>query len=200
MIGTEKIKAKIMEDTNARVLQIEEQAKQEALDITEKALKNAGQKKAEMLKKADAEGAEAYRRMIAVAGLEGRKEILRTKQDLVEASFKAAIEKVSHLPDNEYQSFIEKMIVENAARGNGEILLSEKDRKRMDGQFLDNINKRLISAGIDGKLTLSEAVIQTTGGFVLRYGEMEINSTFEILLGMIRPELENEVVQILFNT
>ena len=198
MTGTEKIKTKIIEDSKVKAHQIEEQAKQEAHEIMNTALKNVELKKAELLKKADTDGQEAYRRLIAMAGLDGRKEILRAKQDMVEIAFKKAAERISHLPDQEYQKFLEKMVISETTKGNGEILLSEKDLQRMDNQFIGNINKHLVLAGINGELSLSKETINTAGGFILRYGEVELNSTFEILFGMLRPELENDVVKILF--
>lgn len=200
MTGTEKIKTKILEDSRTRAFQIEEQAKQEARDILDTASKAAGQRKAELLSKAEAEGAEVYRRLIAVAGLEGRKDLLRAKQDIVDTAFRSAMEKVTQLPDMEYQKLLEEMVVGAAEKGSGEILLSEKDLHRIDSQFLGNINNRLNNAGIIGDLVMSRENIRTAGGVILRYGEMEINSTFEILFGMLRPQLENDVVKILFNT
>jgi len=199
MTGTEKIKAKILADAEEKARQIEEQARQEARDITDRALKEAEIKRMEILSKAEAEGEEAYRRLISVAGLEARKEILKTKQDMVEEAFTKAIQKITGLPDNEYQEMLEIMIAGAASDGTGEILLSDRDRKRVDGNFADNINRRLKAAGKNGKVALSGEIIQTVGGFVLRYGEMEINGTFEIVLDMLRPQIENEVVNILFS-
>ncbi|MEN6313596.1 MAG: V-type ATP synthase subunit E family protein [Clostridiaceae bacterium] len=199
MTGTEKIKNKILEDAKARAVQIEEQARTESNIIMESALKKVGLQKEELMKKAESESAEAYKRMMSVAGLEGRKEILRTKQDLVDAAFKRAMEKVAGLPDPEYQKLLEDMVVRIVEKDGGEILLTEKDHQRIDSQFLTNINKRLKSAGIHGSLTLSEDKIQASGGFILRRGEMELNSTFEILFTMLRTELENDVVKILFS-
>jgi len=198
MTGIEKIKTKIIEDAKARALYIEEQAGQEARDIMDSAADNAGQKRAELIKKAESEGAEAYRRMIAVAGLDGRKDILRAKQELVDTAFKTAMEKITQLPDKEYQKLLEDMVISAALKGSGDILLSEKDLHRIDNQFIRNINNRLNSAGINGNLALSKETIHTAGGFVLRRGDMEMNSTFEILFGMLRTELENDVVEILF--
>lgn len=200
MTGTEKIKTKIIEDANAIALYIEEQAKQEARDIMDNALKDAERKKVELLQKADFDGAEAYKRLIAVAGLEGRKEILRTKQEMIDTAFKTALMNVSNLPDKEYQKLLEELVISTAAKGSGEILLSEKDLHRIDSQFLDNINRGLSGMQINGDLILSKETIHTAGGFVLRCGDMEMNSTFEILFGMLRTELENDVVEILFTT
>lgn len=200
MTGTEIIKSKILEDARAKAAQTEEQARQEARKIIDQAQEEAAQKKAEILKKAEADGGEVYRRHLSVAGLEGRKAILQAKQDMVEAAFKAALERVSNLPDREYQKLIEDMVVHAATKGSGEILLSEKDRSRMNNELMSNINKRLKDAGTDGALVLSEESIRAAGGFILRSGDMEINSTLEILFEMLRPKLENEVVKILFGT
>lgn len=199
MTGTEKIKNKILEDAKAKALQIEEQARLETEKIMEAASKSAGQQKAELIKKAESEGEELYKRMISVAGLEGRKEILKAKQDLVDAAFKKAMEKVAGLPDPEYQKLLEDMIVRIADKGGGEIILAEKDCRRVDIRFLTNINTRLSCAGIQGSLSLSKDTIKASGGFIIRRGEMELNSTFEILFEMLRTELENNVVRILFN-
>lgn len=199
MTGTEKIKTKILEDAAATAAAIEEQAKQEAAAILAEASETARKKNAEIISKAEAEGAEVYRRMMAVAGLDGRKELLRAKQDMVDTAFRKAMDEVTQLPDMEYQKLIERMIVGAALKGDGEILMSEADIRRMDTQFLSNIHNQLDSIGKTGRLTLSTVGITTKGGFILRYGDMEINSTFEILFGILRPQLEQEVVKLLFD-
>jgi V/A-type H+-transporting ATPase subunit E len=168
MTGTEKIKAKILEDAENKAFEIEEQARQEARSITDQALKEAEIKKAEILKKAEAEGQEVYRRLISVAGLEARKEILKAKQDMVEEAFAKAVEKITGLTDTEYQKMLEEMVAGAASDGAGEILLSERDIKRVDKNFADNINRHVKTAGKNGELVLSNENIQTAGGFVLR--------------------------------
>lgn len=198
MTGTEKIKTKIIEDANVRARNIEEQAKQEALAITEQACSDAAQKRAELMRKAEADAVESHKRLIAVAGLEGRKEILRAKQEMINAAFQKALEKVCQIEDQDYQKLLERMITDAAGNEIGEILLSEKDSKRVDNRFVSNINKRISDVGKKGLLKLSDQFIKTAGGFVLKSGEMEINSTFEILFGMLRTELESDVVRMLF--
>ena len=88
MIGMEKIKSKILEDAQNKITQILEQAKQQAEEIKNDALKESESKRAEILEKGEAKGKETYRRMLSMAGLEGRKEILKAKQDVVEEAFK----------------------------------------------------------------------------------------------------------------
>jgi V/A-type H+-transporting ATPase subunit E len=198
MTGTDRIKSKILEDARAKAAEIEALAKEEAGKIMDLALAEAAKKKEVMLEKARAEGAEAYRRIISTAGLEGRKKILKTKQDMVEAAFKKALEKVTSMPDKEYQRFLEDMVVSVSSKGTGEIVMSERDLKRIDKKFINNINTRLEKSGIKGNLTLSKETIKSSGGFILKSGDVEINSTLEIIFEMIRPECESDVVKILF--
>jgi V/A-type H+-transporting ATPase subunit E len=198
MTGTERIKEKIIEDAKARAAAIQEQAEEEARIIMDQARQEARLKKAELLEMAEADGEQAYKRMLAVAGLEGRKELLRAKRDMIDLAFDRAMGKICGLPDHEYQKLLEKMIVDAAGNEGGEILLSEKDAMRMDKQFEKNINQRLAAAGKRGSLALSKQSIPTVGGFILRSGNTEVNSTFEILFGMLRTELESEVVSLLF--
>ncbi len=199
MTGTERIKAKILEDAKSRAASIEEQARKEAREILEKTSREADLKKEAILQEAENEGMETYKRMLAVAGLEGRKQILRTKQDAINGAFEKALDKVCNLPDSEYQKLLEDMIVKAAVEGGGEILLSQKDASRMDQNFTGNINRRVADSGKSGTWILSAQPIKTVGGFILKSGEMEVNSTFEIMFGMLRTELEGEVARILFN-
>lgn len=218
MTGIEKIKSKIIEDAAALAARIEEQTGTEAADILRQASEEAEKRKTELLDKARSEGAERHRRLLTQAALEGRKEILRTKQSLIDRAFQMAMEKLCALPDSEYQKLLEDMIVnaacnvsdrsagENGEKGGvsavgksgGEIMLSGKDIKRIDDSFSANINQRLDASGKGGMLTLSTQTVNAAGGFILKNGDMEINSTFEIVFGMLRTELERDVVRILF--
>lgn len=199
MTGTEKIKAKILEDAEIKAGQILEQAEAEARKIREDALREAEQKKAAILEQGEANGREAYRRMLSEANLDGRKEILKVKQKLIEEAFSLAMEKLCRLPDRDYQKLLENMAVKAVKNEDGEIVLSERDKKRIDRNFTENINKRISSSGRSGRLVLSEDSIETAGGFILRYNAMEINNTFEVIFEMIKPQLENEVAKILFS-
>ena len=86
MRGMEKIKSKILEDSKRTVSHILEQAQQQAEKIKNDALKESESIKIRKLDKAEAEGKEAYRRMVSTAVLEGRKELLKAKQDIIETA------------------------------------------------------------------------------------------------------------------
>ena len=217
MTGTDRIKDKILEDAKLKAGAILEQAEKDARNIMDQARAEAAQKRAELLEKAKADGEQMYKRMLAVAGLEGRKKLLAARQEMIDAAFTKAMDRIVGLPDRQYQELLEKMIAEAAAgyrepsaqvggaqvpqeNFSAEVMLSEKDAARMDGHFIENINKRLSAFGKKGTITLSDKRIRTAGGFILKIGDVEMNSTFEILFGMLRTELESDVVGILFGS
>ena len=199
MMGMERIKAKILEDSENKAGQILEQARQQAEEIKNDALKESESIRAKRLEDAEVDGKEIYRRMLSAAALEGRKELLKAKQEVVGACFDSAMQKVISLPDNDYQKLIEDMVLDAAKNEEGEILLAEQSKQRLNKDFLRNINTRVASLGNSAKLVLSDECVKSAGGFVIRYGEMEINSTFEIMFEMLKPELENDVVGMLFS-
>lgn len=198
MTGIDRIKEKILEDARAKARAIQEQAEDEAKRIKEQASSEAEKEQAMLLSNARTEGLQLYERMLATAGLDGRKKLLAAKQRIIDTAFTKAMEKVCGLPDRQYQQLLEKMIADAAGDTAGEVLLSEKDAARMDSSFISNINLRISQAGKKGAVALSNQHIKSAGGFILKCGDMEINSTFEIMFGMLRTELEGEVVNILF--
>ena len=120
--------------------------------------------------------------MLAVAGLKAAE--AACKAEMIDAAFAKAMEKVTGLPDRQYQELLERMIAEAAAgyrsrRNRPAARISagalqrgghaeEKDAARMDGQFIVNINKRLSASGKKGTITLSEKRIRAAGGFILK--------------------------------
>ena len=61
----------------------------------------------------------------------------------MESAFSFAMDKLYRLSDSDYQKLLEDMAVDAARNEDGEILLSEQDRKRVSKDFIKNINKRI---------------------------------------------------------
>ena len=78
-----------------------------------------------------------------------------------------------------------------------EIVFNKIDRERLGKSFVKEINEKLSKLGKKTKISLADDVMTASGGFILRYGDMEVNCTLEILISMARPELESEVASIL---
>ena len=198
MTGIDRIKEQILQDSETKANSIVEDAKKQAVEIIEKAKANAKQKSDEIQKKAAADASEKLRINRSMLELEMRKDILSTKQQLIEEVFQKALDSLSKMENNEYEATLYKLIVDAVETGEEEILLSNKDKTRLPDDFSNKLNQILIQAGKKGNLKLSDEARDIMGGFVLKAKGVEINYSFEALLRMDRDEIEPEVAAILF--
>jgi V/A-type H+-transporting ATPase subunit E len=82
--------------------------------------------------------------------------------------------------------------------GDEEIIVSPDDRQAITPAFLESINGELRKAGKRAEVKLAEDTREIRGGFILRRGQVETNSSYETLLAMLRDEVETEVAAVLF--
>lgn len=175
-----------------------EAARNEARKIIAEAEKDAADRAESARQSAEAEADSLKKRMLSVANLEDRKRMLKVRQDMVDAAFESALEKVVNLPDDEYGNLLQGFILNSVREGEGEISLNRADKYRLGEKFVKKVNDKLKSIGKASSLKLSSGEIGSKGGYILKYGNMEINGTIEIIIGMLRPKLESEVAAILF--
>jgi len=198
MAGAEKIVDKILEEAKSKADASIEKAKKEAAQILRSAEEEARNRQKVILDRAFEEAIERKKRMIAVGELEGRKEKLKAKQEVIETVFKKAVEELNSLPADEYEKVLTEMIADSVSGSNAEIILSEKDKKKVSSNFLKNINERLDQMGKKAQLTISDESRNINGGFILKEGDVEINNSFEAILRMNRDQLEELVIEQLF--
>ena len=135
---------------------------------------------------------------MATASLDIRKAILAEKQNAIDTAFQAAVDILVKMGDAEYRKIIRDMILPNVQTGDEEIILSERDKARLGDDFAQEINHQLAQSGKKGELIISQDTYDIVGGFVLRRGQIELNSSFESLFKSSRGDLESEVAKILF--
>lgn len=135
---------------------------------------------------------EVRKRKAIVADLEVRKLILGARRELIDLTFSKALDVLSSMPKKKYVAFMTKLLESPEVSGDEEVFLC-RGEKLLDGEWLDEVNVRRKS-----NLILSQERIPGTGGFVLRKGRIDINCTWDVLLGWIKKDLEAEVVERLF--
>ncbi|HHY99532.1 MAG TPA: hypothetical protein GYA03_00400 [Tissierellia bacterium] len=192
-MSIENITSKILSDAqdyaNSSLMDAEK-TKQEIL--------NRAKNEAEVLIKTEAEKAandalELKNRKVSAAELQGRKMLLSAKQEAINKSFDAAIEKLKAMPEVEYLNFLVQEVV-RIPNCQGSIVLNAKDRESIGERLVKAVNEKL---GAE-KVALSMDTVETSGGFVLKRGKVEINSTFETLLDAMRDQLTSEIADVLF--
>ena len=155
------------------------------------------------------------------AAMAGRNVVGEKRSELIESVFQSAFDKIENLPDEEYAKLVigllsaaveelftteEKNLAlygaeEEAVAEKCEVLLNDKDRKKIGKTVVDGICKTL--SGKIGKENLNKIVlagdtVPIKGGAVLRYGEVESNCSFEMLFSLLRRDLETDVSRTLF--
>lgn len=193
-MSIENITGKILAEAEEQSKKVLEEAADKSRTIIEKAEQRAAAIRETSAEKAKEDGHLAKSRRISVAELEVRKIRLGAKQELISHCFEIALEQLANMEEEEYIELLESSIIALDVDG-GELVLNERDRKTIGNKLVKKIN----DAGKVGTLILAEDTVNAKGGFVLRRGSMEINSTLETMINSIREAATPDVVKALFD-
>ena len=196
-MSLEKILERIERDARNEADRIKSRASAAADEIIKKAQAEAKELKAQLLEDARSEAEQRKQRIVSTAHLDLRKALLAERQEAIDAAFREAVEALLNMETEEYRGIIKNMILPNVQTGDEEIILSDRDKAGLGEDLLEEINRQLIESGKRGNLTISQDTYNMLGGFVLRRGKIELNSSFESLLKSSRADLESEVSKIL---
>ncbi len=196
--GADRIVRRILDDAGAKAETIKTEAAEKAEAVQAEASQKAARRQEHILKQAQKEAEEQKRRIIGVAQLEARKELLTAKQELISEAFRESLDQLVKLDDSSYLSIIRNMLLNLVETGTETVFCSAADLKRIPDSFWKKVNKELADRGKKGELTLSKEPRDIRGGFILQAEGVELNCSFESLLAMKRDELEPEVAAVLF--
>ncbi|HEX30665.1 TPA: hypothetical protein ENG04_11350 [Candidatus Poribacteria bacterium] len=197
-MALEDILRKIEEDARREADKILSEARARAKEILHSAEQEAERIRENLLEEARREAQTHKSRLISMAQLDMRKEILQEKQNLIDQVFQIALERLVGMEDEEYRELIREMLKQVAEHGDEEIILCERDKSRISQGFIQALNKELESEGKPGKLSIAEETGDFSGGFILRRGKIELNNSFDALLQAAKDEMRSELSQILF--
>ena len=177
-----------------------DEIKMESDEVSASIIKEAQDKASEIARQARQKGEEAVKRIdgdtkqkcddILARGrsaseLYKRKEALKAKQDIISRVLLDAKTTLLNLPEDKYFERILQMVEKHALEEEGEIAFSERDKKRLPKLF-------------EAKLKLAQQPARIDGGFLLLYGGIEENCSFEALFSDMHEQLQDEVRTLLF--
>lgn len=194
MSGLDRIIEKINADSLASCREITDQAQKRAQDIVSDADERAEQVYAEII--ADAEKKAQSIMTMSEANVSGiaRRAELSAKVEAVDAAIEAAYNAMCDMGADEYFAALEKLAVRNAGNGEGELRLSKRDLDRVPSGFADRINAALT----DGSVKLSGQSADIDNGFILVYGDIEMNCTFRALINEQKDIVREKVCGVIF--
>ena len=193
----EKITERILQDANSKAEEIKTETRTRVEEVLVQAQDESEKIKSQILRESEISGAEERKRILALTRLEARNSVLSEKQELVELVFERATEKLLSLSDDRYQQFIKNLLLKTAAAGDEEVIICSSDKNRITPDLLNDVNKSLVKEGKKGNLKLAGETRDIGGGFILRSGRIEINSSISSLINSIREEMGIKVLQTL---
>ncbi len=195
MTGLEKIIKEIRDEAAAEATQTVDKAKAEAKEILAAAKAESDAKVAQIEASATQQAADIEQSRDSALVLQRRQQTLSAKQEVLAETLQKALNSLYNLPEGEYFDLVVKLACKSAANGEGEMMLNKNDLARLPSGF----EKKLAGALPSGSsLKIAKEACPIDGGFVLRYGDVEENCSFEAMFNARADEFSDLVRGTLF--
>ena len=197
MTGLEKIIEKIGLDAQSAGAEVQAKADAHCAEILSNAKAECDRIDAKAVADAAALREDLLARGESGAHMQRKNRILTAKQEMIHGVIESAKQKLLGLESIDYFVLLGKLAEKYAQPGDGVMFLSASDLARVPAYFrgtLADIGKKK-----GGSLTLSDEPRDLNGGFVLAYGGIEENCTFEALFEENKERLQDVVREKLFS-
>ena len=192
MNGLERITSRIEAEAKSEIDGILDAGRAETNRIIESWRAKVDAEARELAARNEKAAAEREERLKSAAEMDARKTILAAKQEMVEAAYDLALDKLCSLHGEEKIRLLADLLTRASATGTEEAVFSAADKA--DGaKAVEAAN-----AASGKKLTLSSDAAPIRGGFILRDQNVEVNCAFETLVRLQKADTAGEVAKILF--
>lgn len=198
MTGLEKILEHIREDAAVTSSQMIEEAKLKEKQILSEAKEEGIQRCNEIKSNSKEAVRNILSRAASEAELDEKRRILKAKQEAIDHILGKALQYLKELPEDEYFKVMLSMVGKYAASGQGEIIFNPSDKERLPRNFEQSCKELMEKMG-KGTLRISEQTADISGGFLLSYGEIIENCSFESLFLAEKENLVDKVSAMLFH-
>ena len=195
MSGLEQIVKEIEDEAKREAEEIVAKAEAAAAALLEDAKKSAAAAADHIAQASKQELADVQAGRDSALNLQKRQVTLETKQALLAETLDKAKEDLRAFPADKYFALLALLAAHSAEEGAGEMLLSPADKARLPADFADKL-KASLPAG--RSLAISGDTRPIDGGFVLKYGDVEENCSFEAIFNARHDEFSDIARDILF--
>lgn len=116
---------------------------------------------------------------------------MRAKKEILDRTFKEALDQILALPRPKYLELIEGML--SCAEDGDVVYVAERDARTITKKFVEELGKKRKI-----RLTRASEYVPISGGVVIASGNMEKNLSFDVELQALREEIEADVAEKLF--
>ncbi len=196
MTGLERIKEKIIIQSQENCDRIIEKANIEAKNIIRKARDNANAKAFEII--SDAERHAARKNAISKSTAESitRNKYLEIRNAILNDVISAAYLEIEKFSDEKYFDMLKKLCIKNMLTGECTMHLNGFDLGRLPEDFEDSINEEVYEKGA---VMICHDAIDIENGFILRYGDIEVNCTLKSVFDESMDILKDMLSKVMFD-
>ncbi|MBC8576437.1 V-type ATP synthase subunit E [Yanshouia hominis] len=162
MNGLDNISNKILSEAAEQAKEILADAERQAAEIAEKSEADAARELAEGRRAIEARRADLAEKARLAASLEHRRLLATTRQELIGQAFSTALDRLIHLPAEEYRRLLILLAEQALADGEGgELLFNERDRAAHGDAVVSAINAKLVSGKVSQVTGSVQGVMET---------------------------------------
>jgi len=196
MTGLDKIISTINENSASQCETIVSSAREQAEKIVEEAEKKASADTAAFESETENQVKKLLTGAESSASLASKQAVLSAKVDIINEMLKSALDEIKAEPVDKYFGTLITLAVKYAEKGKGVMKLSASDKERMPKDFAEKVNNALSGSGRSVEIGGNADI---DSGFILVYGDIEINCSFDAVIAENRDELRDEINDILFD-
>ena len=196
MTGLDKILEKIAEESDAECKKILSDAKAQADKIIADARNGAREKANEITSQAKVQADNKLSVAKSSAESITRNRYLSVKNAVINDIISASYEEIEKMSDEDYFNLLFKICEKNVETGECVMRLNERDIKRLPEDFEDRINSAVFEKAA---VQVSREPYNIENGFVLSYGDFEINCTVRSVFDSQMDKLKDLLSRKLFN-
>ena len=193
MSGIDKIIQEIETNAAQSCDSVLAQARQKADAIIADAQKEADRIIADGKERTAAHVADIKKRGDSAAELEEKRVMLYTKQQIINTMLGEGLSTAKNLPKDEYFNLILDMVGKYSLEDEGVIFFGENDIHRLPVDFLGKLNQ-----AAKGGIVLSSKPALIDAGFILKYGGIEQNCSFDAIFAGEAENLSDKAGRLLF--
>ena len=196
MTGLERILEKIEQESAEKAEAVLHSANREAEAILADAQAAADKKAAAVVEKAKAEAQRRLTVAHASADTITRTNYLSVRNAVVNDVIAAAYEAIGNMSDKEYFDLLFDLCVKNVEKSECKLYLNARDLARCPADFEDRINQAVYETSA---VQISKTPKPIEDGFVLVYGDMEVNCTLRAVFDEKMDVLKDRLNPMLFD-
>ena len=193
MAGLDKIIERITQDSAVKCEGILKEATAQATSLKADAAAVSKKDADKLLAKAAKQAQAIVEMAESGSAVEQKNALLDAKVGIIDEAVDYAKTKLAGAGDADYFDTVMKLVKAYAQDAEGIMYFSQKDLSRLPAGFAEKI-----SDATNGKLKVSSEPKNIDGGFILAYGDIEINCSFDALISEKIDVIKDTLNKIIF--